>query len=191
MRYLPRALLAGGIGFAVSCLAACGGGAGLLSGNQSADLQAKLNQLAAAVSSHDCGAASSRADDLSRKVQNLPDTINVTLRQDLQNGVATVASLATQDCSHATTTSTATTSSTTSSTSTTTSTPTTTSASTTTTTPTTTTSTSTTTTSTTTPTITTTTTPSGGGGLGGGGAGGGGPAGQVPGAGATGASHHG
>jgi hypothetical protein len=182
MRYLPRAFLAGGIGFAVSCLAACGGGAGLLTANQSAALQGKLNQLNAAVSRHDCQAVTSLGNELSLKVQSLPDTVKVTLKQDLINGVATAASLAARDCHQTTTTS-----STSSTSSTVTSTPTTTA--TTTSTPTTTSSTTTSTTSstttTTTPTTptTTTTTPSGGGGLGGGGGGGalggGGGAGQA------------
>jgi hypothetical protein len=189
MGFLPRAFVAGGIGFAVSCLAACGGGAGLLSGSQSAALQSKLNQLAAAVSSGKCGAASNRAAQLSRQVQQLPSSVNLTVRQDLQNGVATVSSLATRDCAHHTTTSTTTSTPTTSSTTTTTSTPTT-SSTTTTSTPTTTSSTSTTTTTTsTTPTTpTTTTAPSGGGGLGGGGGAGGGATGQ---AGDAGAGQHG
>jgi hypothetical protein len=175
MGYLPRALLAGGIGFAVSFLAACGGGAGLLSGNQAGALQNTLNQLSSAVSSHHCQQAASRGEALQTAVLNLPGTVNVTLKQDLVKGTAKATSLALKSCAKTTpqTTSTATTSSTATSTptttSTTTSTPTTTP-----TTPTTTPTTPTTPTTTpTTPTTPTTTQPTGGVGPGGGGGAGG------------------
>jgi hypothetical protein len=181
MRYLPRAFLAGGIGFAVSCLAACGGGAGLLSGSQSATIQGKLDQLASAVSNGQCGPAANRAAQLSRQVNQLPNTVSLTLRQDLANGVATVSTLAARDCgqNQSTTSTSATSSTTTTTPPTTTTTPTTstTTSTTSSTTPTTTTSTTTTTTPTT-ATTTTTTPSSGGGGLGGGGLGGGGGGGQ-------------
>lgn len=128
MRYLPRALLAGGLGFATSLIAACGGGAGLLSGNQANTLSNQLNQVSSAVAASDCGAANSASQNLVNAVSNLPSTINTNLRQDLNQGAATVSQLAAHDCrttstprTPTTTTSTATTSTpTTSSTSTTT-----------------------------------------------------------------------
>ena len=170
MRFLPRALVACGIGFAVSLLAACGGGAGLLSGDQANSLSNQLDQVGTAVGSGDCAAALNASQAFNNAVTSLPNTINGTLRADLDQGGSTVAALAIQQCHQTTATTTPTTSSTTSSTPTTTSTSTPTS----TTTPTTTTA----TTSTTTPTTTTETTttgtgttssnPSGGGGLGGG-----------------------
>jgi len=175
MRFMPRAILAGGTGFAVSLLAACGGGgSGLLSGGQANSLQNRLNQISAAVSSRDCLAADRAAGALAQTVVNLPASVNVTLRQNLAQGADTVAKLAQQGCLKPTTTTTtktsSTTSTTTSSTTSTTSTPTTTTTSTTTSTPTT----PTTTTTLTTPTTPTTpTSPSGGGGLGGGVGGGG------------------
>ena len=49
MRYAPRAILAGGLGFAVSCVAACGGGAGLLSGDQSIALSGQADAVSSAV----------------------------------------------------------------------------------------------------------------------------------------------
>jgi len=152
MRHASRAILAGGLGFAVSCVAACGGGAGLLSGDQSIALSGQGNEITSAVQSGDCGAAINAGAALSRDVQNLPVTINPTLRANLSQGALTIAQLAARDCRQNTTTTTST-PTTTSSTSTPTST-------TTSTTPTTTTtsSTSTTTTSTTTTTPTTATT---------------------------------
>ena len=151
MRYAPRAILAGGLGFAVSCVAACGGGAGLLTSDQSIALSSQGNEIDAAVQSGDCGAAINASAALNHDVQSLPATVNPTLRSNLSEGAVTIAQLAAKDCRQhtATTTSTPTTTSstttpTTSSTSTTT--PTTSSTSTTTT------STSTTTTTATTPT---------------------------------------
>jgi hypothetical protein len=169
----PRAALAGSLGFAVACLAACGGGSGLLSSDQANGLSNKLDHLSAAVSAHDCGSAANAVQSLNRAVFSLPSTVNVTLRQDLQRGASTVGELALRDCQQTSSTTTPTapttrTNTTTTQTSTTTTTTTTTptQTSTTTTTPATTTS--------TTGTTSTSTTPSGGGGLGGGGSVGGG-----------------
>lgn len=167
MRYAPRAILAGGLGFAVSFVAACGGGAGLLSGDQSIALSGQGNEINSAVQSGDCGAAINASAALNKDVHSLPVTVNPTLRSNLNQGAVTIAQLAAKDCRQhqaTTTTSPPTTTSTT--------TPTTT---TTTTTPTTTTTTSTTPTSTTSTTATTptnpgtslTTTTTGGAGLGG------------------------
>jgi len=168
MRYAPRAILAGGLGFAVSCVAACGGGAGLLSGDQSIALSDQGNEIASAVQSGDCGAAVNASAALNKDVQDLPVTVNPTLRSNLSQGAATIAELAAKDCREhqATTTSipTTTTNTTTPTTTTSTSTPTTTSTSTTTS------STSTTSTTATTPTnpgTSSETTTSGGVGLGG------------------------
>ena len=153
MRHASRAILAGGLGFAVSCVAACGGGAGLLSGDQSIALSGQGNEITSAVQSGDCGAAINAGAALSRDVQNLPVTINPTLRANLSQGALTIAQLAARDCRQNTTTTTSTPTTTSS-----TSTPTSTTTSTTPTTTTTTSSTSTTTTSTTTTTPTTATT---------------------------------
>ncbi len=116
MRYAPRAILAGGLGFAVSCVAACGGGAGLLSGDQSIALSGQGNEISSAVQSGDCGAAVNASASLNRDVATLPVTVNPTLRSNLNQGALTIAQLAARDCRQhtATTTSTpATTSSTT------------------------------------------------------------------------------
>ncbi len=153
MGHAPRAILAGMLGFAVSFVAACGGGAGLLSGDQSNALRTQLDAISSAVTAGDCGAAASAARLLADDVERLPATINTTLRGNLAQGASTVAALAGRDCQTASTATTippVTTSTTTSST--------TTSSSTTTKTTTTPTTTTTTTSTTTTPTSTTTTT---------------------------------
>ena len=163
MRYAPRAILAGGLGFAVSFVAACGGGSGLLSADQSNALSGQADQINSAVQAHNCGAALNASEVLNSDVRTLPVTIDPTLRRNLSQGARTIADLAGQECQH--TTSTASIPTTTSTTSTTTTSSTSTSAST----PTTTTTTTTATTSATTPTGTgTTSTTTGGVGLGGG-----------------------
>jgi hypothetical protein len=122
MRYAPRAILAGGLGFAVSFLVACGGGSGLLSGDQSIALSGQADQISSAVQSGNCGAAVNESLALNRDVQTLPLTVNPTLRRNLTQGASTIAELAGKDCRRHTTstasTSTSSSSTTTSSTST-------------------------------------------------------------------------
>lgn len=147
MRYAPRAILAGGLGFAAAFVVACGGGRGLLSGDQSIALSGQADQISSAVQSGNCAAANNASAALLSDVQTLPVTVNPTLRSNLTQGATTIAQLAARNCHQhtastapkSTTSSTSTTSSSTStstSTSTTTTTPTTTSTSTTATTPT-------------------------------------------------------
>ncbi|HET6865632.1 MAG TPA: hypothetical protein VFH80_06900 [Solirubrobacteraceae bacterium] len=164
MRYAPRAILAGGLGFAVSFVVACGGSSGLLSGDQSDALSGQADHIVSAVQGGNCGAALNASAVLNGDVQTLPVTVNPTLRRNLTQGASTIAELARKDCrQHTAVTAVPKTSSSTTTTSTSTST------STSTTTPTTTTSTSTTSTSATTPTDTgSTSTTTGGVGLGGG-----------------------
>jgi hypothetical protein len=180
MRKLERALLAGGLGFAVSCIAGCGGGAGLLSGDQANTLNNRLSQISGALQAGHCGAVPGAAQQLISEVASLPSTLNDSLRQNLDNGANTVSQLAVEQCrpagSQTTTTPTTTTPTPTSTDTSTTTTPTTTptTATTTTTTP-----------ATTPPPPGTTTGPSGGSGLGGGasgsGSGGGSASGSAPG----------
>jgi uncharacterized membrane protein YgcG len=103
MRNLARALLAGGLGFAVSCLAACGGGAGLLSPDQANTLNAQLDQVSSAVNSGNCGAAASQSQTFNNSVAALPQTVNSTVRANLIQGASTVGELAVRNC-HTTTT---------------------------------------------------------------------------------------
>src|SRR5438105_9467052 len=173
MRHAPRALLAGGLGFAASLLVACGGGGGLLTGGQSANLNSRLDSVAAAVDARHCSSASRAVVQFSNDVNDLPAGLNPTLRRNLLQGASTVGALALRECQATSSTSSTTSSTSTTSTTTTTTTPSTsstTTGSTSTTTP----STSTTpATSTTTPGTTTTNGGTGGAGLGGNSAGGG------------------
>jgi hypothetical protein len=116
MRHAARALLAGGLGFAVSLLVACGGGAGLLSSDQANRLNSKLDQLSLALDAHQCSAANRAASSFSSAVANLPSTVNTTLQANLNQGASTLAQRTAIDCSKTTTTTTTTSSTTTSST---------------------------------------------------------------------------
>jgi hypothetical protein len=109
LRY--RAFLAGGLGFAVAFVVACGGSNGLLTGDQSSSLNAQLNSVSSALGSHDCGAAQDAATSLNNAVANLPSTVNTTLLQNLGQGAATVGVLAARDCTPTSTPSSSTTSS--------------------------------------------------------------------------------
>jgi hypothetical protein len=102
MRYGPSALLAGGLGFAVSFLVACGGGSGLLSGDQARTLNGQLDQVSSALSAGDCAAVSSASASLSNAVLALPPSVNSTLRANLTQGISTVDQLAQRECRHAT-----------------------------------------------------------------------------------------
>jgi hypothetical protein len=167
MRYAPRAILAGGLGFAASFVVACGGGAGLLSGDQSGALSNQADAVSSAVQAGNCGAAVNASAVLNSDVQTLPATINSTLRSNLNQGASTIAQLAEREC-HQHTASTASTPTTTSSTTSTSTTSASTSTSTTTPTTTTTTTTTTPTTATSLTNTGTTSTTTGGVGLGGG-----------------------
>jgi hypothetical protein len=160
MRLAPRAILAGVLGFAAAFVVACGGGSGLLSGGQASDLNSQLDQVSAALASGNCSGVSNATAQFSNAIVNLPNSVNVTLRNNLSQGASKVTQLARRQCRPGTTdTGTTTTRATTTET-----TPSTTTETTTTTTPTTTTTTPTTTTTTTPTTPTTpatTTTPSG------------------------------
>jgi len=183
MRFAPRVLLAGGLCLAAPLLAACGGSSGLLTGGQANNLNSQLDQISAAVTSRQCGAAQSAASAFGNAVDNLPASINQTLVGSLRQGATTVGQLALRDCQSQTTTTTTSTPATTTSTSATTSTITSTSTSTSPTSASTITSSTTTAPATTSTTAgTSTTSGSGGAGLGGtgtvGGAGGAGPGGN-------------
>src|SRR5579884_1635234 len=102
MRNLSRALLTGGLGFAMSCvIAACGGGAGLLSGDQANSLNNQLNQISSALAQRHCRAAEAAAHGLVLEVANLPGTVSPRLRQDLDLGANTILTRAAQQCHQA------------------------------------------------------------------------------------------
>jgi hypothetical protein len=115
MRFGSRAFLAGGLGFAAAFVVACGGGNGLLSGDQSSSLSSQLQSISVALGSHQCGAAASAATSLNNAVANLPSTVNTTLLQNLGQGASTVGQLASSDCQSTSSTSSSSTSTTSSS----------------------------------------------------------------------------
>jgi len=115
MRYAPRAILSGILGFAASFVVACGGGSGLLSGGQASNLSGQLDRISSAVAQKNCGSAASGTVALAGAVQRLPATVDATLRANLAQGVQTVSQLALRDCRPATPTTTTSSSSTTTS----------------------------------------------------------------------------
>jgi hypothetical protein len=100
MRYASRAVLAGALGFAAAFVVACGGGSGLLSGNQASSLNNQLDSVSSALASKNCGDVSSATSQLADDVVNLPSSINSTLRNNLTQGVSTIAQLARQQCAN-------------------------------------------------------------------------------------------
>src|SRR5450755_1104884 len=113
MGYGSRAVLAGGLGFAVSFVVACGGGSGLLSSDQASTLNGQLDTVSSAVLAGDCNTAASAARALSNAVADLPSTVNTTLVQNLGQGAQTVSQLASKECQTTETTPTTTTTTTT------------------------------------------------------------------------------
>src|SRR6266567_57242 len=95
MRPALRALVAGGLGFAVSLIAACGGGSRVLSADQANALSSRLNQLQTAVNHGDCGGALSALNSLSTEIANVP---NATARANLTEGFDTLQRQATREC---------------------------------------------------------------------------------------------
>jgi hypothetical protein len=100
MRYASRAALAGALGFAAAFVVACGGSSGLLSGNQASNLNGQLDSVSSALASKNCGDVSNATSRLADDVVNLPSSINSTLRNNLTQGVSTIAQLARHQCAN-------------------------------------------------------------------------------------------
>jgi hypothetical protein len=100
MRYASRAVLAGALGFAAAFVVACGGGSGLLSSNDASSLNNQLDSVSSALASKNCGDVSSATSRLADDVVNLPSSINSTLRNNLTQGVSTIAQLARRQCAN-------------------------------------------------------------------------------------------
>jgi hypothetical protein len=114
MRYVPRALLAGLSGVAVSLLAACGSSGSLLSADQGSTLNAQLNSVSAALSARNCAAALGAAGQLQNSASSLSG-VDPALGNAVAQGASTVLADTQQRCP-AHTTSTPTTTATTTST---------------------------------------------------------------------------
>src|SRR5690349_5696368 len=100
MRYASRAVLAGALGFAAAFVVACGGSSGLLSSNDASSLNNQLDSVSSALASKNCGDVSSATSQLADDVVNLPASINSTLRNNLTQGVSTIAQLARRQCAN-------------------------------------------------------------------------------------------
>lgn len=100
MRYASRAVLAGALGFAAAFVVACGGGSGLLSSNDASSLNNQLDSVSSALAGRNCGDVSSATSQLADEVVNLPSSINSTLRNNLTQGVSTIAQLARRQCAN-------------------------------------------------------------------------------------------
>ncbi len=104
MRHVPRALVAGGLGLAVSLIAACGSSNGLLSSSTASSLTGQLQQVSTDLQNGDCAKA---ADDLAvatQNIQNLPSSVSSTLRSNLDQGLTKAQELLAAQCKTATTT---------------------------------------------------------------------------------------
>jgi hypothetical protein len=95
MRPALRALVAGGLGFAVSLIAACGSGSQVLSADQASTLSTQLDQVQAALSRGVCTDVQSALSQLSAEIANVS---NATARANLTEGYDTLQSQATAEC---------------------------------------------------------------------------------------------
>ena len=98
MRSAPRALFAGLIALLAVSVAACGSSSGLLSGQQASSLRAGLDQINNALNQHDCSAAQSETVALKSRVENLPSSVNGTVRSSLTQAANKLEALVSRDC---------------------------------------------------------------------------------------------
>ncbi|HWF56693.1 MAG TPA: hypothetical protein VG223_18785 [Solirubrobacteraceae bacterium] len=104
MRHIPRALLAGGLGFAVALLvAACGGSSSLLSAGQASTLDAQLSSVASAINAGNCTQAGTAAQNFDNAVSNLPSSVDATLTNNLKQASSALAAKAAPDCQNGST----------------------------------------------------------------------------------------
>ncbi len=109
MRQGLRALAAGGLGLAVSLLAACGSSSGLLSSSDAGTLSSQIRVVSADANSGNCAQVPRDLSSLAQAFDNLPSSLNASLRDNLQQGVEKVRALALVKCPSATSTPTTTT----------------------------------------------------------------------------------
>ncbi len=97
MRYVPRALLAGAVGFAVALLAGCGSSGGLLSADQASTLNDQLNSVSSALSAHNCPAVATATANLTDSASSLSG-VDGNLSTTVAEVASSIASLAKQQC---------------------------------------------------------------------------------------------
>jgi hypothetical protein len=104
MRQGFRAVVAGGLGFAVSLIAACGSSTGLLSADTATSLTNQLQQVSSDLQQGNCAAAHDELAKLSQDIQNLPSSVSSTLRSNLNEGLTRAQELAATQCKSPTST---------------------------------------------------------------------------------------
>jgi hypothetical protein len=97
MGFANRAIVAAGLGFAVSALVGCGGSGSLLSGDQASRLSAQLEQASVDLSSSNCRLAASDINTFRSSVDGL-NSVNATLIRNLDQGAQTIQTLAAKEC---------------------------------------------------------------------------------------------
>jgi hypothetical protein len=95
MRPALRALVAGGLGFAVSLIAACGGGSNVLSADQASALKTQLTRLQTTVAGGGCTGVQNELSQLQNEISNVA---NSTARANLTVGFDTLQSQVSADC---------------------------------------------------------------------------------------------
>jgi hypothetical protein len=99
MRQGFRAVVAGGLGFAVSLIAACGGsGNGLLSAGTASSLTNQLQQVSSDLHQGNCAAAADELGKLTQQIENLPSSVSSTLRNNLNRGLTRAQELVAAQC---------------------------------------------------------------------------------------------
>lgn len=104
MRQGFRAVVAGGLGFAVSLIAACGSSTGLLSADTATSLTNQLQQVSSDIQQGNCAAAHDELAKLSQDIQNLPSSVSSTFRNNLNEGLTRAQELAATQCKSPTST---------------------------------------------------------------------------------------
>jgi hypothetical protein len=116
MGHGARAFLAASLGFAAAFVVACGGGNGLLSGDQASALKSQLASISSAVDAGRCARADAAARHFNDLVGELPRNVDTTLIKNLGQGAETVSELVADHCTNAPVTTTSSSSTTTSTT---------------------------------------------------------------------------
>jgi TolA-binding protein len=97
MGFANRAIVAAGLGFAVSALVGCGGSGGLLSGAQANRLSTQLEQASQDLASSDCRSAEGDINTFRSSVNGL-NSVNATLIRNLDQGAQRIQTLAESEC---------------------------------------------------------------------------------------------
>jgi hypothetical protein len=97
MGFANRAIVAAGLGFAVSALVGCGGSGSLLSNSQANRLDNQLSQAADDLASYRCVRAAGDITAFRNAVDSL-NTVNATLIRNLDQGASTIQELASREC---------------------------------------------------------------------------------------------